>query len=65
MSNHEFATNNYLEVLVDDEVVDFVGPNMISCMVQNYPKKGCKWKWKHQKLIKLKTKPWKHDQWLS
>jgi hypothetical protein len=29
MSNHEFATNNYLEVLVDDEAVDCVGPNMI------------------------------------
>jgi hypothetical protein len=36
MSNHEFATYNDLEVLVDDEVVDCVGPNMISFMVQNY-----------------------------
>ncbi len=39
MSNHEFATYNDLEVLVDDEVVDCVGPNMISFMVQNYWKK--------------------------
>ncbi len=57
MSNHEFVTNNYLEVLINDEAADCVGPNMISFMVQNYQKKGCKWKLRHQKLKKLKTKP--------
>ncbi len=44
--------------------INCVGPNMISFVVQNYQEKGCKWRWRHQKLIKLKTKPWKHDQWI-
>ncbi len=65
------TTNNYLEFFVDNEATRleqlnwYCGPKHDFFLVPKYQEEGYQWRCKCQRLMKLRTKVWKHDQWMS